>query len=193
MGLFTFTFDDGVTTNFDLLLPILKKENIKATFFVIGQTLRTKKRQKILQDVYKAGHIIGNHTYSHTNLTRLTKSGIVSEINRTTKAIQNAGVFNSNYFRPPYGALNKDIAEYIQERGITTVLWNVDMQDWNLNVSKDMLLQRYKDFFAKANSTYSYISLQHTMRKDSILLVPEIAKMAKERGFRISSIKSAKD
>jgi peptidoglycan/xylan/chitin deacetylase (PgdA/CDA1 family) len=189
-GLVTFTFDDGISKNTERLLEILDVESIKATFFIIGQTLAGPldcSGKKKLQAIHKAGHTIGNHTYSHPDITKIDLEELRAEIAGASAEIRATIDQPMKYFRPPYGAQNDATKKFITDMGFKIVLWNVDAQDWNVKRSMKDMMDYYKTEFAHPEK-HSYTVLQHDRRLASIELVPEIAKIARDRGFKIVSL-----
>jgi len=127
------TFDDG--PNVDTtprLLDILAQHQLKATFFVVGHRLATAATRQVLARAYKEGHHIGNHTYTHADLRKLTAEQIRQELSKTQSFIDDCGPQDHKLMRPPYGALNPTVSKLLQELGYTVVLWNVDSLDWKL-------------------------------------------------------------
>jgi peptidoglycan/xylan/chitin deacetylase (PgdA/CDA1 family) len=125
------TFDDGPhPVNTPKVLDELKRADIQATFFVLGNKLETPLGQELIGRAAAEGHQIGNHTYSHPRLTDLSEDQIREEILRTDELIGDVdkGV---KILRPPYGALNPLVSQVAQELGYKLVLWNVDSGDWN--------------------------------------------------------------
>jgi peptidoglycan-N-acetylglucosamine deacetylase len=124
------TFDDGPhPTHTPRLLDMLKERGIKATFYVLGQ--RVVEHPEIVRRMVDEGHEIGNHTWNHPALTKISASRIASEINRTTEAIENAVGVRPTTFRPPYGATNQSINKRLNDEfGLTVAMWSVDPQDW---------------------------------------------------------------
>ena len=182
--LVTFTFDDGMSKNWELLLNILNQEKIKATFFVIGETI-TSTNSHLLKRAFDEGHTIGNHTWSHQNITKLSDQDFVKGVLDTKKKIEEVTGSHTKYFRPPYGAINAHNKQELLDLGYTSVLWNVDPEDWNRKHTKEDMLAYYHKVFEKENN---YIILQHDLRKDSVDLVPEIAKLVRDKGFKIVSL-----
>lgn len=188
-GMFTFTFDDGVSKNFEYLLNILDKHDIKVTFFIVGQTLKSKVNADLVRLAHERGHTIGNHTYSHPYITKISAEDLVLEINKTASLIEAITGEHPRYFRPPYGALTEAIGYKIIDMGYKILLWDIDKQDWNRKISKDELLKSYQDSFPNYNNEkYSYMNLQHDMRRESAEIVPDILKLAKQGGFRIVGV-----
>lgn len=178
----TLTFDDGVSENLKSLLDILNRENVKATFFVIGNTLQNPYKRKILTKAYIDGHTIANHTWTHPRLTRLTAQQIELEIRNTQNGINQIGRSKRLFFRPPYGEINQKIYSTITKLGYTVVLWNLDAKDWNLKIKKNQI---WGNITKNTNQKHSYILLQHDRRLESIELVSDFIKYAKMSGFAI--------
>ncbi|MBI3624378.1 polysaccharide deacetylase family protein [Candidatus Saccharibacteria bacterium] len=123
------TFDDGpdsVTT--PKVLDTLAHFRAHATFFVIGN--RVAAHRNLLQHLYDTGNEIGNHTWSHPDLTRLSSAQIRDQINSTQDAITNLGFPAPRYFRPPYEARNDLVRRVVN---MPFILWNVDPKDWHQN------------------------------------------------------------
>src|SRR3712207_3577425 len=96
------TFDDGPSGTWTpLYLDVLKKYNAKATFFTTGRNVKAHPR--ITARIHREGHLLANHTWSHPNLTRLSKAAVKSQLTRTQSAL---GRYRSACMRPPYGATN---------------------------------------------------------------------------------------
>ena len=126
-----FSFDDGPDpTNTPKLLDVLAKHAVKAIFFVLGQNLESTTKKEIFHRISTEGHYVGNHSYSHPNLTKLTKKQIRSEIAKTEALIGKAdrGI---KLLRPPYGAHNAVVDQVAHDMGYRIVLWNVDTLDWH--------------------------------------------------------------
>lgn len=138
------TFDDGPHPDYTVkLLDGLKERNVKATFFIIGESGHSY--PEILQRMSSEGHIIGNHTYSHVQLTCISEESAIDEINRTNEVIANTCNIEPKYIRPPYGLFNDKLKK---ETNLTKVLWTVDPRDWSvLNTDKIVshVVSRAKD------------------------------------------------
>ncbi|MDQ6596394.1 polysaccharide deacetylase family protein [Bacillus salipaludis] len=122
------TFDDGPSPYTFYILDILKRNHILATFFVVGS--EAKKFPNIINRIHSEGHVIGNHTWSHPDISTLSESQLRSEIHSTNDQIKKLIGISPNLFRAPYGAIDNDTEAIIKKWGMTSVLWNVDSQDW---------------------------------------------------------------
>lgn len=120
------TFDDGpnpVTTS--QILDILEREQVRATFFVVGA--RVPGQEPILRRMYASGHEIGNHSWSHPDMTMLSTTQMLEQVNQTQAVISAAGVPAPTLFRPPYGAVDVRVRNTVP---MTLALWNIDPLDW---------------------------------------------------------------
>lgn len=125
------TFDDGPhPVNTRKLLDILSANDIKAVLFMVGQSLQTAAGKTLLERAKKEGHLIGNHTYSHPDLAKLTAQKVKDEIVKTRDLIGDTpqGV---KIFRPPYGSESSLSRAVVRDLGYETMLWNVDSLDWH--------------------------------------------------------------
>lgn len=125
-----FTFDDGPHPLYtEELLDIFHKVNGKATFFMVGEELN--KYEDIAARVHKAGHEIGNHTYSHPDLTKLTLDEARSELQRADDTIRKVTGQPVSNFRPPYFGVNDDILRLAEEFGYHSIgAVNGGAKDW---------------------------------------------------------------
>lgn len=123
------TFDDGPDNYFTpQILDILKREKVHATFFVVGK--RAEANPQIVKRMYREGHIIGNHTWDHPFLTKLSAAKRYSEIKDTENEIFQITHYKTWLFRAPYGELNEDIIKQIDGMGYKIIAWSVDTVDW---------------------------------------------------------------
>ena len=123
------SFDDGpnsVTT--PQVLDILKQQNIKATFFLIGK--HVPGNEPLLRRMHAEGHEIGNHSWDHPDFTTLTPQQMDDELMRTQQIIAQTGVPVPHLFRPPYGAVNDVVRSHTN--GMTIMRWDIDPADWDL-------------------------------------------------------------
>lgn len=120
------TFDDGPNSGNDpRLLRILRREQVPATFFVVGQSLTSDR--DFVKRLYLAGHAIGNHSWAHADLTTMSSAGVAATLRSTQRLI---GPVGGACMRPPYGAVSPAVVAEVNRLGMRMVLWDVDPQDW---------------------------------------------------------------
>ncbi|MBA4538547.1 polysaccharide deacetylase family protein [Bacillus aquiflavi] len=123
------TFDDGPSAKYTpQILNVLKKYNVKATFFMMGA--KVSKYPYIVKRVAQEGHAIGNHTYWHPNLGKATVEQMKWEIAETEKALNKIVGIKPKLFRPPFGSLTREQTIELGKLNLTTVMWSVDSNDW---------------------------------------------------------------
>ncbi|MEV7735818.1 polysaccharide deacetylase family protein [Streptomyces sp. NPDC088921] len=123
------TFDDGPDPRYTPhILDTLAEHDVRAMFFVCGEM--AVDNQDLLARMSDEGHVVGNHTWSHPLLTRLTRSRIRSEMERTCDVIEDAYGERPEWFRAPYGAWNRAAFQLGAELGMEPLAWTVDTLDW---------------------------------------------------------------
>ncbi|MCU1286147.1 MAG: polysaccharide deacetylase [Acidobacteriales bacterium] len=152
------TYDDGPNDPYTFqLLELLEKHQAKATFFVVGKFV--KKRPDIVRAIADAGHALGNHTFSHPNLTYVSMEKLRREIEDTEAAIADATGRRSTLFRPPFGARRPGIFGEVRRLGMIPTMWSVTTRDWKYNNTDE--IERH---------TVSQLSNHTDKRGDVILL-----------------------
>ncbi len=120
------TFDDGPSVEYTGgLLDGLMKRNVKATFFLIGEN--AEENPELVERIYKEGHLIGNHTYSHVEITKISDDEAMEELKKTDEIIWSITGEHVQYMRPPFGAWQKELEGRVE---VLPVLWTVDPLDW---------------------------------------------------------------
>jgi peptidoglycan/xylan/chitin deacetylase (PgdA/CDA1 family) len=124
------TYDDGPNDPHTLrLLEVLAKHNVHATFFLIGRYVQ--QRPDLAREVLKAGHIVGNHTFTHPLLTFQSAAEIREELSSCHAALQDTVGKHSNLFRPPFGGRRPAVLRIAREIGLAPIMWNVTGYDWD--------------------------------------------------------------
>lgn len=129
-GKVALTFDDGpngATT--DAILGTLAKRGVHATFFVVGSSAARDGAR--LARMHDAGHVIGNHTWDHPQLTTSSKAKVRRQLADTSAAIRRATGVEPDIFRPPYGARSTKVDAIARSLGMRDVIWDVDTRDWS--------------------------------------------------------------
>lgn len=137
------TFDDGPGKYTDELLDGLAERGVSATFFMLGSM--AEKYPEVLKRMAQEGHQLASHTYSHSQLTKLSSDKLKEEIGKTASLLEAAAGEQTYYIRPPYGAFNANVKN---RADAPLVLWSVDPLDWKYhNTAKvtDNILKTVKD------------------------------------------------
>jgi len=108
---------------------VLARHGIHATFFLIGRYVQ--QRPDIAREIVQAGHVVGNHTFTHPLLIFKSESEIREELSQCRSALQDAVGQHSNLFRPPFGGRRPAVLRVARELGLAPVMWNVTGYDWN--------------------------------------------------------------
>jgi peptidoglycan-N-acetylglucosamine deacetylase len=128
-GELALTFDDGPNPAWTpRLLEVLASHNVRATFFLLGS--RAQAEPELVRRIAAAGHLVGNHSWSHPNLALTGRSRIREELTRTRSTLEEITGAPVRFFRPPFGARRPVAFRVAHELGMTPVLWNAMTSDW---------------------------------------------------------------
>ncbi len=172
------TFDDGPHPYYtEQMLDGLKERSVKVTFFVTGENV--EKYPEIIERMAKEGHLIGNHTYHHTQLTKGNEENFKKEIIATNEIITSITGEDILYVRPPYGTWKK---KFEDELNMFAVLWTIDPLDWN---SKDAS-RIVNKVISKAGE--NDIILMHDQYKTTITAAFQIIDKLTEEGYEFVTV-----
>jgi len=179
------TFDDGPSPKTDTVIAILEKLNVKATFFLTGNSMHHYFSET--ERIVASGHEIGNHTYSHKRLIFRSYKTITSEIERTDSLIRKAGYNGDIHFRPPHAKKLLLLPYYLEQNDRKTILWDIEPESINkISTSSDLMAQ-----YVVENSKNGSIILLHPMYdwyNESINAIEKIVNGLKNRGFEFKIV-----
>ncbi|MFI6604781.1 polysaccharide deacetylase family protein [Nonomuraea sp. NPDC050536] len=174
------TFDDGPSDYTAKLLDTLKKEKVKATFFLMGQ--HVEKYPKLARRQVAEGHAIGNHTWDHPHLPAMTDQQILDEIRTTQEAITTATGQRAKLFRPPYGDTDQRVLDLVGQEGLPQILWTGTTLDWKLRDPKKITAAVLR--LAKRDG----VILMHDVVPQTVKAMPGIVKELKKRGYHLVTL-----
>lgn len=172
------TFDDGPSAAWTpALLDGLKERGVKATFFLIGEN--ADKNPEIVKRMAEEGHLIGNHTYHHVELTKVSENEARLELADTSAVIVRITGKEPEYMRPPFGAWQRKLEQEIQ---MLPVLWTIDPLDWTTENQDEIVNKVVTE--AEEND----IILLHDCYKSSIEAGLRIVDILQEEGFMFVTV-----
>jgi peptidoglycan/xylan/chitin deacetylase (PgdA/CDA1 family) len=176
------TFDDGPSAeNTPRLLDMLKQRGIKATFFLIGENAQAN--PNIVKRILVEGHEVGNHTWTHPQLSKLSDDKVKSEISKTQDAISAASGYTPTILRPPYGAITPRQKEWIEkELKLNVIIWSVDPFDWKRPGSA-VVTQRIL-----AGAAPGAIVLSHDIHKQTVDAMPATLDALISKGYKFVTV-----
>ena len=179
------TFDNGYENGFTpAILDVLKEKHVSATFFVTGHYIEDQ--PDLLKRMVQEGHIIGNHSWSHPDMSTLNADRIRQEIEKVNSAIaQITQQKETVYFRPPRGIFNEHVLKMVRDMGMETIFWSIAYKDWERDVSrgKEYAYQQVvKQFHPGA------VILLHSVSKDNAEALGMIIDEARRQGYTFESL-----
>ncbi len=172
------TFDDGPHPVYTPeMLDLLKEKNIKVTFFLLGE--QVEKYPDIVKRMNDEGHLIGNHSYKHEQLSKLSSVQACSQVNRTNELIYAITGKYPEYLRPPFGDW-KDRLDC--EVNMIEVLWNVDTLDWS-SQNKDKVVSK-----VMKNVEEGDIILMHDSYESTVKATAEIIDRLQKDGYEFVTV-----
>lgn len=172
------TFDDGPNRKYTpLLLEGLKERGVVVTFFLMGKNIEGN--EELVQQMETEGHLIGNHTYHHVQLSRISKEKARREIEKTGNEIYEITGNYPLYVRPPFGEWPKNLE---QELSVIPVLWDIDTLDWKCQ-DTDMVVNAVKE-----NAKDGSIVLMHDGYASTVEAVFQIVDYFLEQGYEFVTV-----
>lgn len=179
------TFDNGYENGYTKsVLDTLKKENVPAAFFITGHYL--KSAPDLVKRMNKEGHIIGNHSWHHPDLTQVSDEKLKEELALVKK--ETARITKQKqmtYLRPPRGIFSERTLKVAREEGYTHVMWSLAFVDWQTNNQKGWQYS-YDNIMKQIHP--GAVLLLHTVSKDNAEALPKAIKDLKKQGYHFESL-----
>lgn len=172
------TFDDGPHPLYtEQMLSLLEREQIPATFFLLGQNV--EEYGDLVREIAEKGHLIGNHTYHHVQITTLTTEQAYAEIDQTSRLIEELTGEGTEYVRPPFGTWNEGLEA---ELDLIPVMWTIDTLDWTTG-NVDWIVNRVVKKVQEND-----IILMHDSYKSTVQAVERLIPLLEAEGFEFVTV-----
>lgn len=170
------TFDDGPNNLYHpIVLQILKKYGVKATFFLVGQNV--ERYPDVALQTFADGHEVGDHSLTHAFLPKLGLPAINHEVASTTSILEKLLHQKTTLFRPPYGGVDEDVRVGAKRLDLKLVLWDVDPRDWS-EPTTDKLIHRVVDYVRPGADI-----LMHSNHQATVNALPAIIEKLQAKGY----------
>ncbi len=179
------TFDEGYENGYTgQILDVLKKQDVKAAFFVTGPYL--KKETELVKRMFDEGHIVGNHTVGHPSMPQLSGTKeVATEITELADMCQELYGQKMHYFRPPRGEYSERTLKITQDLGYKTVFWSFAYKDWEVNSQKGTD-HAYEQIMKGVHD--GAILLLHAVSKDNAEVLDRVITDLKNQGYQFRSL-----
>ncbi|UFJ42099.1 delta-lactam-biosynthetic de-N-acetylase [Brevibacillus humidisoli] len=179
------TFDNGYENGYTAdILDILRVKKVPATFFVTGHYV--KDQPELLKRMAAEGHVIGNHSWSHPDMTRISNDEIKQELDRVKQAVAElTGQKEMHYLRPPRGIFSERTLAVSKQLGYTNVFWSLAYKDWDTKVQKGREYA-YRNVMGQLHP--GAVILLHSVSRDNAEALGNIIDDARKQGYEFKSL-----
>ncbi|ATF14279.1 delta-lactam-biosynthetic de-N-acetylase [Brevibacillus brevis X23] len=179
------TFDNGYENGFTpKILDTLVAKKVPAIFFVTGHFV--KEQPELLKRMAQEGHLIGNHSWSHPDMTTVSNQKIKDELTKVRDAVQQVtGQANMRYLRPPRGIFSDRTLAVTKDMGYTNVFWSVAYKDWDTKVQRGA---KYAYDSVMAQLHPGAVILLHSVSKDNAEALGMMIDEARKQGYEFKSL-----
>ncbi|MFD2114804.1 delta-lactam-biosynthetic de-N-acetylase [Paenibacillus yanchengensis] len=179
------TFDNGYENGYTIkILDVLKEKQVPAAFFVTGHYV--KQHADLVKRMVEEGHIVGNHSWTHPDMTQISAAQIQSELEQVKQqAAPLMGQQQMKYLRPPRGIFNDHVLDISRQAGYTSVFWSLAYKDWEVNAQKGA---RYAYEQVMKQLHPGAIMLLHSVSSDNAAALGDIIDAARNQGYTFKSL-----
>ncbi len=183
------TFDNGYENGYTApILDVLKEKKVPAIFFVTGHYVESQ--PELLKRMVQEGHLIGNHSWSHPDMTQLSEARIAEELDKVKKAVANlTGQQDMRYLRPPRGIFDERLLATSSKLGYTNVYWSIAYADWD---TKQIRGAQYAYDKVMSQLHPGAVILLHSVSKDNAEALGRIIDDARQQGYEFKSLDELK-
>ena len=175
-------YENGCTAQ---ILDILKKHQVKAAFFLVGNYIQTN--PDLVRRMAKEGHIVGNHTMHHPDMSRISdKAAFAKELQQLEELyLQTTGQELPKYYRPPQGTYSRENLQMAKELGYKTVFWSLAYVDWN-NDAQPTAEQAFSKLLPRTHN--GAVVLLHSTSRTNAQILDELLTKWKAMGYSFASV-----
>ncbi|TCN01851.1 peptidoglycan-N-acetylmuramic acid deacetylase [Paenibacillus sp. BK033] len=179
------TFDNGYENGYtSKVLDVLKEKQVPAIFFVTGHYV--KDQPELVKRMVNEGHLVGNHSWTHPDMTQISSSQIRTELEKVREQVQAlTGQQAMTYLRPPRGIFSDNVLAVSKDSGYTNVFWSVAYKDWDVNQQKGAGFA-FNQVVAQLHP--GAVILLHTVSKDNAAALGSIIDEARKQGYEFKSL-----
>lgn len=179
------TFDNGYENGYTApILDVLKTKKVPAAFFVTGHYV--KDQPELVKRMAAEGHIVGNHSWSHPDMTTLGDGAIKEELEKVKQAAASlTGNNQMRYLRPPRGIFSEHVLRVTKELGYTNVFWSLAYKDWDVHAQKGAAYAYQK---VTAQLHPGAVLLLHAVSKDNAEALSSIIDEARRQGYEFKTL-----
>ena len=184
-GMIALTFDDGPHPRYTRqILDILKREGIKATFFVIGENIGYYD-SGIVEDIINDGHELGNHTFNHEHTKNMSEEDFYRDVRACHELIKEKYGYDMKIFRPPEGYVDEKVRNIARELDYSIIIWSIDTKDWE-HVGSDLIVGNVDKNASDGDIIlmHDYVSKPNT----TIGALERVIKHLKSEGYRFVTV-----
>ncbi|OVE78489.1 hypothetical protein BVY00_02695 [bacterium G20] len=172
------TFDDGPGSYTEQILDILKKYNVHGIFFLVGRNMIVYPNS--VKRIKAEGHSIGNHSYTHVDLSKLNSAGITDELSKTQKTIKDIAAVQADLFRPPYGSIDSKVFDAMTKQQLSLMMWSIDPRDWSKPGTPEITKRVVSGLKPGGNV------LLHVLHQQTAEALPSIIESIRARGYTLN-------
>ncbi|WP_312894544.1 delta-lactam-biosynthetic de-N-acetylase [Paenibacillus eucommiae] len=179
------TFDNGYENGFTgRILDTLRDKKVPAIFFVTGPY--AKEQPELMKRMVNEGHLIGNHSWSHPDMSRLDQAAIRTELDKVKEEVANVtGQLDMRYMRTPQGVFSEKTLAFSREQGYTNVFWSIAYRDWETKQQKGSQYA-YQQVMSQLHP--GAVILLHSVSKDNTEALGQIIDDARKQGYEFKSL-----
>jgi peptidoglycan-N-acetylmuramic acid deacetylase len=183
------TFDNGYENGYTAqILDTLKEKKVPATFFVTGHYV--KDQPELLKRMVKEGHLIGNHSWSHPDMTQIPNNRIKEELEQVKEEVTRVtGQKEVSFLRPPRGIFSERTLAVSKELGYTNVFWSLAYKDWDTKAQRGWKYA-YDRFMSQLHP--GAVILLHSVSKDNAEALGKIIDDVRKQGYEFKSLEQIK-